>query len=336
MSKPLGVAVVGLGRIGRLHAELLRFRIERAKLVAVVDVIEDLAKSTAERLGVKYYTDLDKALRDEEINAVVIATPTFLHKDMIIQSAKAGKHIFVEKPMTVTSSEAREVINVINQTKVKLMVGYMRRFDSGYRRAKELVEKGAIGRVISFISIARDPGPPPGWAADPSKSGGIFLDQLSHDFDIARWIVGEISEVYVVGGNYMFEEIKKLGDLDAVSILFKFVNGAQGYIQGTRKCAFGYDLRTEIYGEKGTIYVGSHIDNLYAQGTEQGITFYGIPWFEKRFFDAYIAELQAFVDSVIQDKEPPITAIDGLKVTLIAEACWRSYREGKPVEVPKE
>ncbi len=332
----LGFAVVGLGRIGRLHAELLRFRIEGAKLVAVVDVIEELAKSVAEKLGVKYYTDLDRALADESVDAVVIATPTFLHKDMIVQAAKAGKHIFVEKPMTVTSSEAKEVINAVSAAKVKLMVGYMRRFDYSYRKAKEAVERGEIGKVISFISIARDPGPPPGWAADPSKSGGIFLDQLSHDFDIARWVVGEVTEVYVVGGNYLYEEIKQRGDLDVVSILFRFENGAQGFIQGTRKSVFGYDLRTEIYGEKGTIYVGSQVDNLFAHGKEIGVVYHGIPWFEKRFLDAYIEELQSFVNAVLSDKEPPITAIDGLRVIQIAEACWRSVKEGKPVAVPRD
>ena len=334
--KKLGFAVVGLGRIGKLHAEILRFKIENAKLVAVVDVVEDLARSVAERLGVKYYTDLDKALMDSEVDAVVIATPTFLHRDMIIQSARAGKHIFVEKPMTVTSSEARDVINAVSAAKVKLMVGYMRRFDHGYRKAKEAVERGEIGRVISFISIARDPGPPPGWAAEPSKSGGIFLDQLSHDFDIARWIVGEVSEVYVIGGNYLYEEIKQRGDLDVVSILFRFENGAQGFIQGTRRSVFGYDLRTEIYGEKGTIYIGSNIDNLYAYGSEKGVVYYGIPWFEKRFLDAYVEELKSFVDAVLNDRDPPITAVDGLRVIQIAEACWRSVKEGKPVTVPRD
>lgn len=334
--RKLGFIVVGLGRIGRLHAELLRFKIENAKLVAVVDVVEDLARSVAEKLGAKYYTDLDKALMNGEVDAVVIATPTFLHRDMIIQSAKAGKHIFVEKPMTVTSSEARDVINAVSAAKVKLMVGYMRRFDYSYRKAKEAVERGDIGRVISFISIARDPGPPPGWAAEPSKSGGIFLDQLSHDFDIARWIVGEVSEVYVIGGNYLYEEIKQRGDLDAVSILFRFENGAQGFIQGTRRSVFGYDLRTEIYGEKGTIYVGSNIDNLYAHGREIGVVYHGIPWFEKRFLDAYVEELKSFVDAVLSDRDPPITAVDGLRVVQIAEACWRSVKEGKPVAVPRD
>jgi len=334
--KKLGFAVVGLGRIGRLHAEILRFKIENAKLVAVVDVVEDLARSVAEKLGVKYYTDLDKALMDSEVDAVVIATPTFLHRDMIIQSAKAGKHVFVEKPMTVTSSEARDVINAVSAAKVKLMVGYMRRFDYSYRKAKEAVERGEIGRVISFISIARDPGPPPGWAAEPSKSGGIFLDQLSHDFDIARWIVGEVSEVYVIGGNYLYEEIKQRGDLDVVSILFRFENGAQGFIQGTRRSVFGYDLRTEIYGEKGTIYVGSNVDNLYAHGREMGVVYHGIPWFEKRFLDAYVEELKSFVDAVLSDRDPPITAVDGLRVIQIAEACWRSVKEGRPVTVPRD
>ena len=326
-------AVIGLGRIGRLHAENLRFRVEGAKLVAVADVIPELAKEVGERLGVDYYTDPTKVYERKDIDAVVIATPTFLHKEMIIESLKSGKHVFVEKPMTVTSQEAREVINYVRASGRKLMVGWMRRFDPEYARAKRIVEEGGIGKVISFVSIARDPTAPPGWAADPKKSGGIFLDQLSHDFDIARWIVGEIEEVYVVGGNYIYREIAEKGDLDAVSILIRFENGAQGFIQGTRRCAFGYDLRTEIYGEKGTVFIGSCVNNLFAHGREGEIVFRGIPWFERRFFDAYIEELNAFVKAIERDEEPPITAEDGLKACLIAEACWKSFRERRPVRL---
>ncbi len=333
--KKIGVAVIGLGRIGRVHAEIFMAHVENARLVAVADVVEELARSVGERFGVKWYRDYDALLKDPEVDAVVICTPTFLHAEMIVKAAEAGKHIFCEKPMTVTSDEAKRVISAVERAGVKLMVGYMRRFDEAYLNAKKLIEEGKIGRPIMFISIARDPAPPPGWAADPKLSGGIFLDMLSHDFDMARWLIGsEVKEVYVHGGVYMFpEEIGKKGDLDVVSISFKFENGVLGYIHGTRKNVYGYDLRTEVYGTDGIIYVGARENNLFSYGRPDGLVFLGVKWFEKRFYDAYIAEDRHFIQCIIEDKTPLITGIDGLRAVQIAEACWRSYREGRPVTV---
>jgi len=330
----VGVGVVGLGRIGRLHAEILKLKVSNAELVAVSDVIESIARSVGERLSVKWYIEYERMLRDPKVEAVIISTPTFLHKDMIIKAAEEGKHIFVEKPLTVTTQEAKEVISAIRKYGVKLQVGYNRRFDYAYQKAKSDVDKGKIGRPIAFISIARDPGAPPGWAADPKLSGGIFLDMLSHDFDMARWIMSsEIAEVYVIGGNYIFEEIKKKGDLDVVSIVFKFENGVQGLIHGARKFPYGYELRTEVYGDEGVIYVGSNIDNMYARGGKEGLIYHGAPWFEKRFYEAYVNELNEFIKAILEDKEPPVTAIDGLRVVEIAEACWKSVKEGKKISV---
>ncbi|NPA96378.1 MAG: Gfo/Idh/MocA family oxidoreductase [Crenarchaeota archaeon] len=325
--------VAGLGRIGRLHAEMLKTSIPNAELHAVCDVVEPLAKSVAERLKVRAYTSYDKALSDPEIDAVVIATPTFLHKEMTVKALEAGKHVFLEKPLAPSLPDAKEIANRVKSSGLKFMIGYMRRFDHYYRRAKSLVESGALGRVISFTSIARDPSPPPGWAADPQLSGGIFLDQLSHDFDIARWIVGEVKEVYVVGGNYVSEEIKTKGDLDVVSIIVKFNNDAQGFIHGARRNTFGYDLRTEIYCEKGTIFVGVPMDTMMSIGTGNGVSYGGVAWFEKRFLEAYMEELRHFTSAIIEDEEPLISVDDGLRLVEIAEACWRSYRERKPVSV---
>ncbi len=332
--RKIGVGVVGLGRIGKLHAEILKLKVNNAELVAVSDVVESIARDVGERLSVKWYTEYDKMLKDPKVDAVVICTPTFLHKDMIIRAAEEGKHVFVEKPLTVTTLEAKEVISVVKKYDIKLQVGYNRRFDYAYRKAKKDVDEGKIGKPIAFISIARDPGAPPGWAADPKLSGGIFLDMLSHDFDMARWIMSsEITEVYAIGGNYIFEEVRRKGDLDVVSIIFKLSNNAQGFIHGTRKFPYGYELRTEIYGDEGVVYIGSNIDNMYAKGTKSGLTYHGAPWFERRFYEAYINELNEFIKTILEDKEPPVTAIDGLRVIEIAEACWKSIREGKRVSV---
>ncbi len=330
----VGIGVVGLGRIGIIHADIFATKVEGAKLVAVADVVEDLAKRIATRYGVRYYTEYEKFLKDPELDAVVICTPTFLHAEMCTLAAEHGKHVLCEKPLTVTVEDAKRVLKRVKEAGIKLQVGYMRRFDPAFSQAKERILRGEIGRPLVFVGIARDPAPPPGWAADPKLSGGIFLDMLSHDFDMARWLMGsEIREVYVRGGAMIYEEIRAKGDLDVVTISFSFENGALGIIHGSRKSAFGYDLRTEILGTKGTIYVGATFDPLFSIGTKAGLTFGGIQWFFKRFYDAYVEEDKHFIKCIKEGMEPLVGGIDGLRAVQIAEACWRSYREGRPIKI---
>jgi inositol 2-dehydrogenase len=330
----VNVAVAGLGRIGKVHAEITFTRLENARLVAVMDVVSELANSVAEKYKVKAYTDYDALLKDPEVDAVFITTPTNLHKEMIVKAAEAGKHVFTEKPITVTSSEAIEAIKAAEKAGVKLMVGYMRRFDDAYATAKKKIVEGSIGNPLVFINIARDPGAPPGWAQDPRLSGGIFLDMLSHDFDMARYLMGkEVKEVYVKGDALLYNEIKQKGDLDVVTISFEFEGGGYGLIHGSRKSVFGYDLRTEIMGTDGTIYVGSQTDPNLAVGSKDGLIYRGVQWFWSRFYDAYVLEDAAFINSILRDEKPPITGVDGLRVVEIAEACWRSVKEQRPISV---
>ena len=331
----IGIGVVGLGRIGQLHAEIFNSKIPNAKLVAVSDVVENLVKSASEKFNVKGYLSYEEMLRDAEVDAVVICTPTFLHKDMIMLAAEYHKHILCEKPLTVTVKEAEEVLSKISNSNVILQVGYMRRFDYAYQEAKKKINAGDIGRPVAFIGIARDPAPPPGWAADPKLSGGIFLDMLSHDFDMARWLMdSEIKRVYVEGGAFIYEEIKEKGDLDVVTINFRFENGAVGFIHGSRKSAFGYDLRTEVLGTEGTVYIGYRQDPMFAIGVKQGLIYSGIKWFFKRFYDAYVEEDKHFIDCLINDKKPLITGEDGKKAVEIAEASWKSLKENKAINLP--
>lgn len=331
----IGVGVVGLGRIGQLHAEIFNSKIPNAKLVAVSDVVENLVKSASEKFNVKGYLSYEEMLRDAEVDAVVICTPTFLHKDMIMLAAEYHKHILCEKPLTVTVKEAEEVLSKISNSNVILQVGYMRRFDYAYQEAKKKINAGDIGRPVAFIGIARDPAPPPGWAADPKLSGGIFLDMLSHDFDMARWLMdSEVKRVYVEGGAFIYEEIKEKGDLDVVTINFRFENGAVGFIHGSRKSAFGYDLRTEVLGTEGTVYIGYRQDPMFAIGVKQGLIYSGIKWFFKRFYDAYVEEDKHFIDCLINDKKPLITGEDGKKAVEIAEAAWKSLKENKAINLP--
>jgi len=334
VGRVVGVGVVGLGRIGIVHSEIFALRVENAKLVAVCNRKESTARSIGEKFGARWYTSYEEMLKDKDLDAVVICTPTFLHADMIVRAAEEGKHILTEKPMTITVEEAKRVLKAVEKAGVKLQVAYMRRFDHAYSKAKKTIEEGKIGKPLLFIGIARDPAPPPGWAADPKKSGGIFLDMLSHDFDTARWLMSaEVTEVYVRGGAYLYDEIREKGDLDVVSISFSFSNGAMGYIHGSRKSTYGYDLRTEVYGSEGTVFVGCNADPLFSTGTREGIVYSGFAWFAGRFYDAYVAEDQHFIECILEDKKPLIDGTDGLRAVQIAEAAWKSIKEEKPIKI---
>ncbi|MEM2739191.1 MAG: Gfo/Idh/MocA family oxidoreductase [Candidatus Bathyarchaeia archaeon] len=324
-------AVIGLGRIGRLHCETLRSRIDEAELAAVCDLSEDLARSMGERFRTVWHSDYSRILVDPSIDAVIVATPTFTHKSIVLEALKEGKHVFVEKPLAPSSGEAREIVSAARGSHLKVMVGYQRRFDPAYREAKRRIEEGVIGRPVCFIDIARDPQPPSGWAADPRLSGGIFADMLTHDFDIARWLLGlEASKVYVSGGNLFYSDLKVLGDLDFVNIMLEFEGGVQGFIQGCRRSVYGYDLRTEILGTDGTISIGCNFDYSFYYGTSEGIRFHGAPWFERRFYEAYVEELRSFTEAILSDSTPQVTVEDGYKALCIADACWRSFR-GKSI-----
>jgi predicted dehydrogenase len=337
ITKHVRCLVVGLGRIGRVHAENLKYRVKGAELVAVVDVVEDVARGVGEALNVKWYTDYVKALDVETPDAVVIATPTYLHKEEIIEAAKRGIHVFTEKPLAPNLSDAIDIYNVVKKSGIKLQVGFQRRFDSVYQRAKKFIDDGVIGKPIAFVAIVRDPQPPPSWARDPKLSGGMFADQLSHDFDIARYLLNdEITEVYVVGDSYMYEDMKTLGDPDATAIIFRTSRGLHGVIHATRRFPYGYELRNEVYGTEGVIYIGTNKDENFAYGVKQGLIYLGAPFFEKRWADAYLEELKAFIQSIQTNTEPKITVLEGLRVAQIADACWKSYREGKPAKVPLE
>ncbi len=330
----VGVAVVGLGRIGRVHAEIFRTRVDGAELIAVVDVVEHLAREVGEALGVRWYTDCEDVLRDGDVDAVVICTPTYLHAEMISLAAEHGKHVMCEKPMAVRVGEAREALARVERAGVKLQVGYMRRFDRAYRAAKERIEGGEIGRPLTFIATSRDPAPPPGWVADPRLSGGLFLDLMSHDFDMARWLMGsEVRRVHVVGGALVYDSVRERGDLDTALVTLEFENGAIGAVHANRNAHYGYDIRTEVIGTEGVVAVGTHIDSSLHVAKRGGITFGGFPWFQERFYDAYLQEDRHFVRAILEDTEPLVGGVDGLRAVQIAEACWESFRSGGPREV---
>ena len=320
------VCVVGMGRAGKLHAKNFAESIKNAELVVVVDPVEEIVREAGKEFNVPCYKNLKDALEKEDFNAVIICTPSSTHLPLIIEAAEHGKHILCEKPLALTIEDADRAIKAT--AKVKLQVGYMRRFDKYYKEAKERIEKGEIGEPLIFTTIAKDPFLPTGWTGDPSKSGGIFLDMLSHDFDIARWLMGnEVKGVCAKGGNWIYNK-----DLDCVSVILEFEKGA-GTIDGCRKCCYGYDLRTEITGSEGTIFVNSPIDTNLAVGNDNGITPKQAKWFWERFKDAFFEEDLSFVNCIQANEKVLVTGMDGKKALEIALAARRSAETGDFIKI---
>jgi len=327
------LAVIGLGRMGRLYAEIIAKRVGIARLVAVYTSSRAKCEEIAKPLGAACYDNLDALLKDPRIDGVVIATPSHTHANIALKAVERGLHVFVEKPIDVDLAKARKLVEEVEKRGVHLLVGYMRRFDESYREAKKLVDEGAIGRIIMYVGISRDPEPPPpGWLRDPALSGGLILDLMSHDFDLANWFVGsEPIEVYAIGGEL---HGGGLGDFDEVVATIKFASGAMAVVIGSRYSPQGYDIRCEIRGTKGSIYVGTMHRHDVAIATSRNVTYKGFEWFQKRFLDAYTAEIEHFARLILGvDEKPLVTGRDALIALAIAKAVRKSLEKGVPITI---
>lgn len=331
----VGLGVVGLGRMGRLYVDIIAKFIDGARLIGVTSRTYSKAERIAKEYGVKAYKSYDEMLRDPEVDGVIIATPSYMHAEMIIRAAEESKHVFSEKPIDVDIDKARAAVKAVERYGVKLLVGYMRRFDRIYRKAKELIDGGNIGKPILYIGISKDPEPPPeGWLRDPKLSGGLILDLMSHDFDLARWFLGsEVVEVYAKGDVYIYDYMRELGDYDNVMVTLKFSNGAIALIYGSRRSSYGYDVRSEVHGTEGTIFIGSEYNNSLRLGRNGSIRFHGHLWFQKRFFEAYVEEVKHFVDLIRRDLKPLVSGMDALKALEMANAVRKSIKEDKPTRL---
>jgi len=316
MSK-VGICVIGSGRAGMIHAANFAKNVPDAKLVAMVDPVEQVARDACAELGIsKYYTDYKPALADDEINAVVIVTPTKFHVDIATDAAKAGKHILCEKPMAITVAECRAMNTAAAEHKVALQMGFMRRFDAGFIQAKEIVDSGAIGDVVMVRSNTRGPSVPQPWMYDIRKSNGPLAEVNSHDIDTLRWFTGsEFSNIYAIGGNYRSPEASaEFPDFyDNVVVAAGFENGMQGMIDGAQGVGYAYDSRVEVLGTKGCVYIGRINDNAVVTCTAD--TQHGkyplVDSWRKLFVQAYLAEDIAFVECIIGSTAPKVTGYDG-------------------------
>jgi len=329
------VGLIGAGRMGKVYAHTLAFSVAEVDLVAVADADPQIAQETAARYGAKaWYADYRKLLEQKDIQAVVIATPTHTHVDVVKAAAASGKEIFCEKPLGMTLQGCDEAIAAAGEAGVRLMVGFMRRYDAAYRLAKRKIDEGVIGNPVMFKAVSRDPKRTSLEFARRENSGGLILDMGIHDFDLARWLMGsEVERTYSEGGCLVYPELKDVGDIDNAVVNLKFVNGAVGNLDVSRNAVYGYDIRTEILGSQGALLIGKDRQTDTLVLTREGVTHDTVPYFMERFGEAYAEEIRDFIDCIVAGHEPNVTGLDARAATAIGIAAIRSLDEGRPVWV---
>ena len=335
MSTPINVGIIGAGRIGKIHAENIAYFMPQAKIAAIADLnMTPAIEAWAKGLGVsKVLKDPAALLADKDIEAVLICSSTDTHADFVIKAAQAGKHVFCEKPVDLTTAKVRAALAAAKKAGVKLQVGFNRRFDHNFRRVHDLVEAGAVGSPQIIKITSRDPAPPP--PAYVAVSGGIFLDMTIHDFDMARFQAGsEVVEVYAAGAVLVDEAIGKAGDIDTAIITLRFANGALAVIDNSRKAAYGYDQRVEVFGSKGAAAAENDAPSTVKLSNESGVA--GdkpLYFFLERYKEAFISEMRSFLDAIAQGKPTLVTGEDGLQDLLVGLAAKKSIAEGRPVKL---
>src|SRR3990172_6811192 len=334
MSRGLGIGVVGLGRLGSSYAKYFAGRITGANLVALSDVNELALKSLAVQLGVsKGYARYQDLIADEDVEGVVIVSPTSTHKEIVLEAAKRGVPIFCEKPLSISLQEARGMLRGVEQSGVFFQMGFMRRFYKCYVAAKHKIDEGTIGPPVLFKSSSRDPYRPSLEYLDPAHSGGLFVDCGIHDLDLAILFMGDIASVYSIGGTLAYPEMKQIGDIDNAITSLYFTSGALGVIDLSRNGVYGYDIRTEILGTEGTLKIGYLRETPILLMTKDGITHDTVPYFTERFEQAYVTQLQDFVDNVLKGKPPTVTCADGVAALQASAAATLSFKENRPVRI---
>jgi predicted dehydrogenase len=305
----LGICVIGSGRAGMIHARNFARGLRGARLVALADPHAPALQDAQRELEVeKGYAGYAEALADPGVHAVVVVTPTSLHREIVLAAARAGKHVLCEKPMAMDVRECDEMIAACSAAKVKLQLGFMRRYDDSFTAAKERVAAGEIGEVVLVKSLTHGPSVPQEWMYDIRKSNGPLAEVNSHDIDAARWFVGsEIEEVYAIGGNFRCPQaVQKYPDFyDNVAMVCRFENGKQGFIDGAVSVGYGYDSRMEIVGTSGVMFVGRREqDFVLTCSTARGMVQPFVKSWRTLFIDAYEAEDQDFVDCIREDRPP--------------------------------
>lgn len=333
-SSKIGVGVIGAGRIGKLHIEHLAQSIPEAELIAICSLDSAGIESLTKQFNIPKTTmDYTALLADPRINAVLVASSTDTHVEMSQAAAKAGKHVFCEKPISLDLEQIDETLAIVEKAGVKFQVGFNRRFDASFARIRQAVASGEIGEPHIMRITSRDPSPPP--IEYVKVSGGIFLDMTIHDFDMARYLIGdEVVEVYATGGVRVDPKIGEAGDIDTTVITLRFQNGVIATIDNSREAVYGYDQRVEVFGSKGMVTAANPPTNTVTFSGSEGSHAASPPYFfVERYKAAFLSELQAFFACIQEDTPPPVTGEDGKAPVMMGLAALKSLRENRPVRL---
>jgi len=333
VNRQINLAVIGVGRMGSVHVRNIVQQIPEARLVALCDLRLEVAQAVAGEGGLaRVVQDYHELLADPAIEAVLIAASTPAHAMIIKDAARAGKHIFCEKPIHFDLQEIDEALGAVEQTGIKLQIGFNRRFDKSFRRVHDVVASGQIGHPCILRITNRDPDFP---AMEFMRvSGGMFLDMTIHDFDMARYQLGDVEEVYALGAVLLNPELHEYGDTDTNIVTLKFANGALGAIDNSRKAVYGYDQRLEVFCSNGVAQAENEMENTVRVGTPQGFHNSLLPYFFiQRYAPCYVDEVRQFIECVREDLPVPITGADGRAAVVLGYAAGKSLRENRPVKV---
>jgi inositol 2-dehydrogenase len=330
----LNIGLIGVGRLGRVYARDLATRIASTRLIAIADTDEAALHRVRDEFEIpRAYTDPSDLFRESAVDAIVIVTPTNTHRAVALAAVAAGKPIFCEKPPSISLDDAAAMRAAVAQSGVFFQLGFMRRFDSGYAAAKARLESGAVGDAVLFKSTSRDPYPPSLAYADPKSSGGLIIDMGIHDFDLARWFMGEVASVQAIGGVLAYPDFATVGDIDNAVVTLTFATGRLGVVDLTRNGIYGYDISTELLGTQGTLRVGYIRETPLLVMTREGVAHDTVPYFMERFRDAYTMQLENFAQNVLNGREPPVTIDDGVEALRIAVAATQARETGQTVRI---
>lgn len=329
------VGIIGAGRIGKLHITSICTRVRNGVIKTVADpFMNEETAAWAESMGVQHTTtDYKEILNDPEIDAVLICSSTDTHSPISVEAINAGKHVFCEKPIDHDLDKIKNVVNALEGKNLKYMVGFNRRFDVHHAAVRQAIEDGKVGNMELIRISSRDPEPP---SIDYIKgSGGIFMDQMIHDFDMVRFLAGcDVEEVYSAGAVLVDPKIGECGDVDTACVTLKMANGAIAVIDNSRRAVYGYDQRLEVFGSKGMVQDQNVGANNTIISNENGVTYEKpVLFFLERYLDAYAREITAFIDCIENNTPAPMDVWDGLKPVLIAQAATISCKEGRPVKM---
>src|SRR5215472_837102 len=336
--RKLGIGVLGVGEMGKRHAENLRRLVPEARLIAVADIAAARARQVAEELEIEHsFPSLEEMAQRKDIDAILIATPDKFHAQAIRYAARAGKDILCEKPIATTLDDAEAALREVERAKVRLQIGFMRRYDPAYAAAMKRVEAGDIGTPVIFKSVGRDKDEPPLAAYQSNVNGMLFYNNTIHDFDLARWLMqDEVSEVHAYTTTTIRPEVAQFGDVVASVVNLKYLHGAIGNVESYVQALYAYDVRTEVIGSKGSILVGRLQKTPATFLTTHGSNEILADHFLTRFADAYLAEVQDFVHMILTDQQPRVTGEDGLRALRIAVAAENSHLLARPCKISQE